>query len=259
MTGSEFKIAIKKNPKNIYCLESIDSAMVDLYMNRFKEAIKADNVSYGKIKPTGKLFLHKTLNVIYLEKLDEELFERKEFIFAYTDKIDKRTSAYKKYKDQIIEINNDYTQYIKEHSSMTDEQIAELIRRSNNNFSIILNSIKMFNISGEFDFIDYSNDIYDWVEKFIRNEKLPNTTESPISLIALLSNNCYDILKIKRKQTNGMNQYRITCLMNLLDYRTEEELISIINDCFYLDCKLKQGLFNSNNIVDYMTTKYHKE
>jgi hypothetical protein len=121
MNKEEFKKAMS-NPKNVYCLVSSDAGMIDLYLNRFKDAIQADQLNYGSIQSTGRLFKKKTLNVIYATKLSEDMFERKEFVFIHTDSVDKRTSVYKKYKNQIIELNNDYTNWIVEHSNMTLEE-----------------------------------------------------------------------------------------------------------------------------------------
>ena len=44
MTGQEFKDSLK-NPKNIYCLVSTDSKIIDLYIKRFQAAINADKLS----------------------------------------------------------------------------------------------------------------------------------------------------------------------------------------------------------------------
>ena len=68
MNAEKFKEEMK-NPKNIYCLVSSDSKMIDLYVKRFKDAIQADQISYGEIRSFGRLFKKKTLNVLYLEKI----------------------------------------------------------------------------------------------------------------------------------------------------------------------------------------------
>ena len=256
MNGKEFKLAMS-NPKNIYCLVSIDSAMIDLYVDRFKSAIKADNIVYGEIKPYGKLFKKKTLNVLYMPSIDEKLFERKEFIFVYTDSIDKRTSLYKKYKDQIIELNNNYTDFIMKNSDMTEDQAKEFARIHNNNLGLIRNNLTIYNDSNkEYNrFIDYSGESTVWVDAFLRKKPLPNYIESPISIMALLSVNCQNILKVKQKNTIGMNPYIIQCVSPLAEINTEEELIQIINDCFYLDCQIKKGLFDVNNALKYLKVR----
>ena len=48
--------------------------------------------------------------------------------------------------------------------------------------------------------------------------------------MALLSNNCQDLLKVKQKNTLGMNPYRIQCMNELKSYRTEEELKGYLED-----------------------------
>ena len=140
MNKDEFKEAMK-HPKNIYCLVSSDAKMIDLYKDRFKDAIKADQVIFGKIQPTGLLFKRKTLNVVYMPKLEEDIFERKEYIFIHTDSIDKRTAVFKKYKDQIILLENDYTNYIVNHSNMNEEQAKLFAKRCKNDLGIIENEL----------------------------------------------------------------------------------------------------------------------
>lgn len=256
MNKNEFKEAMK-NPKNVYCLVSTDSEMIDLYAERFKEAIHADLVSHGQIKPYGKLFKKKTLNILYMPKVDESLFERKEFIFVYTDAIDKRTAAYKKYKDQIIELDNDYLPYIMKNSNLTEDQARRFIKANNNDFGLIKNALKVYNDSDMSynRFTDYSNDIYGWVDAFFRRQKLPKTTESAISIMALLSTNSQNILRIKQKDTDGMNPYIITVNSQLAKDLSVEELVQIINDCFYLDCQIKKGLIDSDDAINYLKVR----
>ena len=253
MNKEEFKKAMK-NPKNVYCLVSTDSAMVDLYSKRFKEAIGAELVSHGKIKPYGKLFKKKTLNVLYMPKVDEELFNKKEYIFVYTDSIDKRSSAYKKHKDQFIELKNDYTKYIIEHTGMAEEEAKYLIKISNNDFGLILSAIDAYNESDKdtAQLTDYSSDIYGWVDAYIKKEPLPRCIESPISIMALLSTNCTNLLRVKQKNNAGMNPYIVTCMLKLSPYISEEELVKIIGDCFYLDCQIKKGLIDIDDTINYL-------
>lgn len=249
MNGKEFKEELK-NPKNIYCLVSTDSAMVDLYVNRFKTAIGATNVSYGKIKPYGKLFKQKTLNVLYVPKLEEDIFDRREFIFIYTDSVDKRLAVYKQHKDRFIELNNDYTDYIMKNSNMTEEQAKKFIIANKNDFGLITNNLKLYKDSGYTynRFTDYSSDSIAWVNAFIKKEPLPKCNESPISVMALLSVNCQNILNVKRNNTKDMNPYIVQCVRPLVNYMTEEELAQIIGDCFYYDCMIKKDLIN----IDYV-------
>ena len=251
MNGKDFKLAMK-NPKNIYCLVSTDSEMIDLYVDRFKTAINADLLSYGQIKPYGKLFKKKTLNVLYLPKLPDNIFDRTEYIFIYTDYIDKRSSIYKKHKDQFIELNNDYTKYIINHTNLSENDAKKLIKLNNNDLGLINSAIAIYNESNILYNIDYSNDIYGWVDSFIKKESLPRCTESPISIMALLSTNCSNLLKIKNKDTIGMNPYIVSCMMNLVNYITKEELIQIIGDCFYLDSQIKKGLIDINDCLPYL-------
>ena len=253
MNGKDFKKALA-NPKNVYVLVSTDSGMIDLYYKRFKNAIGAENVSFGTIKPYGKLFKQKTLNVIYMPKINEDIFNRREFIFVYTDSIDKRTSIYKKYKDQIIELNNNYVEYVMKHTGFDETKANEFIKLNNNDFGMITHAIEVRENSNQsYDrFTDYSNDIYNWVDSFIKKEPLPRCTESPISIMALLATNCSNLLKIKQKDTVGMNPYVRMNLSKLDSYITESELVQIINDCFYLDCQIKKGLIDISYVLSYL-------
>lgn len=260
MTSNEFKKALK-NPKNIYVLVSTDSEMIDLYVHRFKDAINADGISYGKIKAYGKLFKKKILNVMYMPKLEANIFDRKEYIFIYTDSIDKRSSIYKQHKDQIIELKNDYIQYIIDNSNLTEIDAKQFAKAHNNDLGAIKNSLTIYKDS-DFcynRFTDYSSDIYLWVENFIKKEPLPKiTNESPISVMALLSTNCQNILRIKNNDIDGMNPYIVKCMHDLKSYRTNEELCSIISDCFYLDCQIKKGLIDINDTISYLIIKDYK-
>ena len=217
MNKEEFKKAMK-NPKNVYCLVSTDSAMVDLYSKRFKEAIGAELVSHGKIKPYGKLFKKKTLNVLYMPKVD------------------------------------DYTKYIIEHTGMAEEEAKYLIKISNNDFGLILSAIDAYNESDKdtAQLTDYSSDIYGWVDAYIKKEPLPRCIESPISIMALLSTNCTNLLRVKQKNNAGMNPYIVTCMLKLSPYISEEELVKIIGDCFYLDCQIKKGLIDIDDTINYL-------
>lgn len=254
MTGDEFKKSLV-NPKNVYCLVSADSEMIDLYVDRFKRAINAESLSYGQIRPYGKLFKKKTLNVLYMPKIDEDIFNRKEYIFVYTDSIDKRTSVYKQYKDQIIELSNDYTTYIMKNSNMNESQAERFAKANLYDLGMIKNGLTIYKDSGYTyrRFTDYHSDSIEWVNAFIKRETLPKCNESPISVMALLSVNCQNILKVKQGKTTGMNPYVVNCVRPLIDYMSEQELVQIINDCFYLDCQVKKGLID----VDY-TLKYLK-
>lgn len=256
MNKEEFKEAMK-NPKNVYCLVSIDSEMVDLYVNRFKEAIHADLVSYGQIKPYGKLFKKKTLSVLYMPKLDESIFDRKEFIFIYTDAIDKRTAAYKQHKDQFIELDNDYVPYIMKHSNFSKDEAKQFAKSCNNDFGCIKNGLIAYNDSDQTynRFTDYSSDIYGWVDAFLNKKPLPRVEESAISLMALLSTNSQSILRIQQKNTTGMNPYIINCYTTLAKELTIDEVVQIINDCFYLDCQIKKGLIDANDAINYLKVR----
>lgn len=264
MTCEDFKKELNTNPKNVYCLVSTDSEMIDLYIDRFKKAINAGFVTYGEIKSKsfGKLLRKNSLNVIYMPKLDETVFIRPEYIFIHTDKIDKRTSTYKKYKNQIIELDNDYTNYVKKHTNFTDEQTKNFVRKCNNDLGIIKHNLELLELSELTynDFIDYSNDIYLWVDNFIMKKELPNIEESPISIMALLSTNCQNLLKVKQNNTQGLNPYIVKNIQYMTKYRTEEELSSIISTCFLLDTKIKQGLIDINTVLNYLIKKeYRKE
>lgn len=256
MNSKEFKEAMK-NPKNIYCLVSTDSEMVDLYVNRFKSAIQADLISHGQIKPYGKLFRKKTLNVLYMPKIDPEIFDRNEYIFIYTDSIDKRSAAYKQHKDQFIELQNNYVPYIMEHSNLNEQQAIRFAKANKNDLGRIKRGLTVYKDS-DFcynRFTDYSSDIYAWVDSFIKGEKLPKVDESPISVMALLSTNCSNLLKVKQNDIVGMNPYIVQCMSVLSPYITEEQLVQIIGDCFYLDCQVKKGLMDIDYTLDYLRAR----
>lgn len=257
MTSEEFKKAIQTSPKNIYILVSIDSAMVDLYVDRFKNAIKADQISHGQIRPYGKLFKKKTLNVLYMPKIDENIFDRKEYIFIYTDSIDKRSSIYKQHKDQIIELANDYVGYVVNHSDMTEEQAKEFVKMNNNDFGRIKNALAIYKESDSCynRFTDYSSDLYKWIDCFIKKQPLPRINESSISVMALLSTNCQNLYKVKNKDTAGMNPYIVHAISGLAGYLSNEELIQLIGDCFYLDSQIKKGLIDAAYALEYLKVR----
>lgn len=255
MNKDEFKEAMA-HPKNVYCLVSSDAEMIDLYISRFKDAIKADQVIYGSIQVTGKLFKRKSLCVVYEPKLTEDLFERREYIFIHTDSIDKRTSVYKKYKNQIIILENDYTKWIMQHSNMTEEQAKVLCKKCNNNLGIIKSELEIYNACGQY-YNDYSSDIYLWVDNFLKKKPLPQVLESEISMMALLSNNCQDLIKVKKNETLGMNPYRVMCMNEIKPYRTIEELEAIIKDCFFYDCQVKRGLIDPKYTITIIKEKYY--
>ena len=256
MNKEEFKEAMK-NPKNVYCLISIDSEMVDLYVSRFKEAIHADLLSYGRIKPYGKLFKKKTLSVLYMPKIDESIFDRSEYIFVYTDSIDKRTAAYKKYKNQIIELDNNFIPYIMKNSNLSEAEAIKFAKANNNDFGRIKNGLTVYNDSEMTynRFVDYSSDIYGWVDAYFKKQQLPKVNESPISIMALLSTNSQNILRIKQKDTVGMNPYIISVNSQLAKDLSVEELVQIINDCFYLDCQIKKGLIDLDDAISYLKVR----
>ena len=256
MTGQEFKQALQ-NPKNVYCLISTDSEIIDLYVSRFKNAIHADAISYGQIIPYSKLLKKTFLNVLYVKKLDEELFENPNYLFIYTESIDKRSALYKKYKNQIIEVENDYVKFIMQNSNFNENQAKYFAKANNNDLGLIKNALKLYKDS-DYTYkrlTDYSNDIYGWVDAFIKHTKLPNCTESPISILALLSTNCQNILRVKQKDTVGMNPYVVQCSEQMSSYMTEKELVQIINDCFYLECQVKKGLIDTKDILGYIIAR----
>lgn len=254
MTGEEFKKEIQINPKKVYCLVSTDSRIIDLYIDRFKKAINANNIVYGAIKSYGKLFKQKTLSVLYLNKPTEDIFESHSYVFIHVDSIDKRSSVYKKYKDRFIEVSNNYVNLVISHSNMNKEQALDFINKCNNDLGIIENTLTLYNLSNmEYnDFIDYSNNIYNWVDCFIKREPLPNCIESPISIMSLLASNCNNLINVKTGNTAGMNYYLIDNLKRLEKYRTVEELGKIMSDCFMLDTKIKQGKFDIQYAIDYI-------
>lgn len=253
MTGEEFKKEISTAPKNIYCLVSSDAGIIDLYVKRFKDAIQADSVVYGQIQATGKLLKKKTLCVLYEPKLNEELFNYTSYILVHTDSIDKRSALYKKYKDRFIEVSNDYTSFIMSHTNLNEQGAKTFAKYCNNDLGIIKNSIEIYNAGGKI--ANYSSDIYQWVENFLMRKKLPQVTESPISVLGLLSVNCQNLMNIKLGKTAGMNPYIVSCMDKFKSYRTVEDLASIISDCFYLDCQVKKGLMDVNDILKYLVAK----
>lgn len=260
MNGKDFKKEIATNPKNVYCLVSVDSAIVDLYVDRLKTAIGADFVSYGDIKSFGKLFNKKCLSVLYMPKINESIFECNTNLLVYTDKIDKRQAVYKQHKDNFIELKNNYIDFIMNHSDLSESEAKQFSKACNNDLGIIKNSLTIYNLSdlSYNRFTDYSNDVFLWVENFIKKQKLPKINESPIGVMALLSTNCTNLLRIKHNDTKGLNPFVVKCLYELRSYRSEEELTKIIGDCFYLDCQIKKGLFNIEHALKYLILKDYK-
>lgn len=250
MDGKDFKAITA--PKNVYCLVSTDAEMIDLYINRFATMINANEINYGSIKSCGKLIKKIFLNVLYMPKLNEEIFTRQEYIFVHTDSIDKRSTIYKKYQNQIIELKNDYTQYILSHSNMTKEEAKNLAKV--NDLGIIKSQLLIYNETKKIN--DTVNDIYSWVDAFIKKETLPVIDESPISVMALLATNCATLIKVINKDTTGINPFMVHKLSELKSYRTVNELYNIISDCFYLDCQIKKGLIDSNVVLKYLISKY---
>ena len=255
MNKEEFKKAMS-NPKNVYCLVSSDAEIIDLYLNRFKTAIQADQLNYGSIQATGKLFKKKTLNVIYATKLSEDMFEKKEFVFIHTDSVDKRTSVYKKYKNQLIEISNDYTNWVMEHSNMTLEEAKAFCKKCLNDLGIIRSELLIYDSCG-YNYNNYSSDGIAWVDSFLKKEPLPQYNESEISLMSLLSVNCSNLLNVKRHNTAGMNPYIVKCMLPVVKYRKEEELMDIIQDCFYYDCQIKKGLIEPKYTIALLKEEYY--
>ena len=253
MTAEEFKVELK-NPKNIYCLVSSDSKMIDIYIERFKKAIEADQIVYGKILPYGKLFRKKTINVLYVTKLEEDMFNRDEYIFMHIDKIDKRSAVYKKYKDRFIELTPNYTKFIMDHSDLNKEQSEKFAISCNNDLGIIEHTLSIYNQSNSDynNFVDYFGDIYLWVDNFIKKEPLPIIQESPMSILALLATNCYNLLQVKQNNTSGLKPYTIKCLNELKSYRSEQELANIISTCYYLESQLVKGLMPADILIDYL-------
>lgn len=258
MDGQSFKKEIEINPKNIYILTTIDAGMVDLYVERFKKAIGATDINYGSIRTGGKLFKSKILNVIYMQKIPIEIFDRSEYIFIYTESIDKRSAIYKQHKDCIIELTNNYVEYIMKHSNLNKAEATTFAKSCNNDFGIIKSSLETYILSdNKYNrFNIYTSDIYGWVDSFIKKQKLPKINESPISVMALLSTNCQNLISVKTNNTKGMNPYIINCMRPLVNYRTNDELYNIISDCFYLDCQIKKGLFNIDDVLKYLILKY---
>ena len=261
MNGQDFKNELAIKPKNVYCLVSTDSAIIDLYVHRFKQAINADALSYGEIKSFGKLLKKTILNVVYMPKMDINVFDRKEYIFIYTDKIDKRSSLYKQHQDRFIEVNNDYTNYITNNGNLSRDQAIHFAKACNNDLGTIQNNLNVYRESSMSynRFSDNSSDLYLWIDRFIKGEKLPKLNESPISVMALLSTNCSNLLRVVNHDTKGMNPYTVKCMYDLVSYRTSLELSQIISDCFWLDCQIKKGLIDINDTVKYLILKHHKK
>lgn len=198
---------------------------------------------------------------MYMQKIDLDIFNRREYIFIYTDSIDKRSAVYKQYKDRFIELNNDYTKYIMNNSDLNECEAKHFAKAHNNDLGAIKNSLTIYNDSNSCynRFTDNSSDIYLWVENFIKKEKLPKiNNESPISIMALLSTNCQNILKVKNNDTIGMNPYIIKCMNDLKSYRTDQELYNIISDCFFIDCQIKKGMFDINDTINYLIIQDYK-
>lgn len=253
MTKDEFKQEILKNPQKIYCIISSDCGIIDLYVERFKKAIQADTVVYSdsvdNLQPSFSLLSQRTLNVLYLQKLPEDIFEKDNYIFIHVDSLDKRSAVYKKNKNRIIEVDNDYMPFVMKRG-LSREQAAEFIKKCNNDYGIITHALPIYLEGGTV--MDHSNDIYGWVNNFIMGKPLPRTTESPISVLALLSSTCQDLLRIMNHNTTGMNDYLVSKRKELLNYLTKEQLQQLISDCFYIDTQIKRGLFDIDFALDYI-------
>jgi hypothetical protein len=148
--------------------------------------------------------------------------------------------SFKYYKD-ISKYNGDY--------QMTKEQQINAKIKSQQETNLSDGEYKRFN--------DYSGDIYVWVKNFIQKKRLPKIEESPISIMALLSNNCQNLLSVKLNQTQNINPYALKHLKELVSFRTEDELKQIIGDCFYLDCQVKKGLIDVNDTLKILKVKYY--
>ena len=249
MNTIEFKEALK-SPKKVYCLVSSDSAIIDLCIARFKQAINANRVVYGDIYKSNKLLKQTNLSVLYMSKVDEEIFETDEYIFIHTDSIDKRTSLYKKYKNQIIEpdANADLVKY----ATNKGVKNAELfVKYCNHDMGIINNTISLLNIDRDYEVTDYSNDTILWVHNFIANKELPVIRESPFAVMALLSTNCQALLDI-----DSANPYLVNKIRPLIGCRTDDELCSIINDCFLFDLQIKSGMLSLDRALNCLCGKY---
>lgn len=265
MTGQKFKAILdsKTNIQNVYIIETIDSAMIDLYIHRYKLSLDANKVVFGQFVPDMKLLKQTVVSVNNYKNLKDiptNIFEydNRYHILCFVENVDKRASLYKQYKDRFIEISNDYTKYIMDNSNLSKEEAIVFAKASNNDFGIIksrLDTYKLSNYSYN-RFTNYHSDRYEWVENFIKKQPLPKVVDSPISVMALLSTNCQNILKVKQNDTKGMNPYVIKCLQPLLNCRTESELVHIINDCFYLDCNIKKGLIDVDDTLKILIRKY---
>lgn len=256
MNKEEFKKQLSSNPKNVYCIVSTDAAIIDLYINRFKQAIGAGKVVYGSLQNSGLLLKKKNLYVIYQPKLDEAIFNSGCYVFVHTDSIDKRTSVFKKHKDQILIVENDFTDYVMSKSNMNESEAKLFIRKCNNDLGIINSELIIYNECGK-SYSDYSSDPFLWADKFMKKQQLPRVEESEIGLMAILSTNCQDLLKILRDQTSGMNPYRLKCMLEMKDYRNEQELIDMTKDIFFYDCQIKRGLIEPYYALELLKGKYH--
>lgn len=249
MTGQEFQQEIKTSPKHVYCLISTDGAIIDLYIRRFAKAIGADKVVYGEIAMSNNLLNQKVLSILHKPQIDESLFDCQEYVFIHVDKADKKTNAYKKHLDQIIEVQNDYVNFVMKQG-FSKPFAEDFVKKSNNDLGIIYQNLKIHNAGGQIP--DYSSDLYLWVENYLKNKPLPRIDEDPIGVLALLSYTCQSVLRVINFDTSGMSSYVVSKNKELAKFRTEHELEKIISACFYLDCQVKRGSIDINYVLSYI-------
>lgn len=180
--------------------------------------------------------------------------------------VDKRTKLYKENKSNIAEYRPTEKQlcdYIKDNSSLNDDECRRLAVYCNFEYGKIKNELIKFIYSGvALDEYIKDNEIisvFDLCDAVIKNSS-PFTTRrkyvenSVFGFLANMATKCKDIYDYRHGQYSG-NPYFRRQIASLAKYRTDEELVDIIKLCNELDLSIKKGLIDGAICIDYLIMK----